>query len=110
MALIDESLIAFNALAGVIEPSTVVFNNVSKPCISQTLSVKRQQELQGYLIDASQQITMTTSNFAVFETMGIREKISVLTVNGDTENPLVFVTKDSHPNSAVVHLFLQATP
>lgn len=103
MALIDESEEAFRELFALM-PSTVVFNGISKPCVSQTLSIKKAQQLASYQVDASAQITMLNADFEAFE--GIVERQSTLNVN-DGED-LVFIQKDEHPQSAVVHLFLQA--
>lgn len=99
--LIDESEQAFRELLAVM-PATIEHNGITKPCVSQTLSVKRAQELQNYTIDSSTQVTMLASDFDALGTL--EDRVSELSVNdGD---PLVYLTKDTHPNSAVVHLFL----
>lgn len=103
MALIDESEQAFRELLAEM-PATIEHNGIERPGVSNTLSVKRAQQLQGYQIDASTQVTMLTTDF---EALGdLRDRVSELKVNGG--DPLVFLTKDTHPNSAVVHLFLGA--
>lgn len=101
MALIDESEQAFRELLAVM-PATIERNGIEKPCVSQTLSIKRAQQLQGYQLDASTQVAMLVSDF---EALGeLEDRVSELSVNGSA--PLVYLTKDTHPNSAVVHLFL----
>lgn len=103
MSLLDRSERAFRAMLRVM-PSTVVFNGTEKPCVSQTLSIKKAQQLANYQVDASAQISMLKTDFKAFE--NIVERQSALKVNDGEE--LVFVQKDEHPQSAVVHLFLQA--
>lgn len=103
MALKDRSERAFRALLRSM-PSVIEFNGVEKPCVSNTLQVKRAQQLQGYQIDASAQVTMLATDFAAFE--GLKDRESDVRVNGG--DPLVVLSTDTHPNSAVVHLFLGA--
>lgn len=101
MALVDRSERAFRALLRRM-PSEIERNGITKPCVSQTYSVKRAQQVQGYQLDASTQVTMLVSDF---EALGdLEDRVSELRVNGG--DPLVYLTKDTHPNSAVVHLFL----
>jgi hypothetical protein len=101
MALIDRSERAFRALLRRM-PAEIEHNGITKPCVSQTYSVKRAQQIQGYQLDASTQVTMLTSDFVALGTL--EDRVSELSVNGG--EPLVYLTIDRHPNSAVVHLFL----
>lgn len=105
MALIDESRAAFLELREAM-PSTIEFNGITKTGVSQTLTIKRAQQLQGYQIDASTAFDLEDVDFAAFEEAGLQDRIGEMRVNGG--EPLVFLTKDTHPNSAVVHLFLGA--
>lgn len=101
MALIDESAEVFAELLSVM-PSMISFNGQSFPCVSQSLNLKRTQQLQGYQLENAQEVTMLASDFALFE--GIQDRVSKLSVNGADE--LLYVMSDTHPNSATVHLFL----
>jgi hypothetical protein len=106
MALKDESRRAFQQALKVF-PSKVTFNGITKDCISQEIQKSEEQQLVGYVPSIGQQITMDEIDFAAFEKQGIEEKSSLLKVNDD--EPLQFVQKQTHPNSAVVHLILAAS-
>jgi hypothetical protein len=101
--LIEESEEAFRELLEVM-PAEIEFNGIAKPCVSHSLNIKRAQQLQHYQLDASQEVEMFVSDFEAFE--GIRDRQSEVRVNGG--EPLVYLIKDTHPNSATVHLFLGA--
>lgn len=101
MSLIEESAEAFAELLDVI-PSTITFNGVTRPCVSQSLNLKRANMLQGYELGNAQEVTMLASDFADFE--GITDRVSKLSVNGGEE--LILAMSDVHPNSATRHLFL----
>lgn len=101
MALIDESAEAFVELLEVM-PSTITFNGLTRPCVSQSLNLKRIQQLQGYQVENAQEVTMLASDFADFE--GITDRVSKVSVNDGEE--LIYAMSDSHPNSATIHVFL----
>lgn len=101
MALIDESEQAFRELLAVM-PSEIEHNGIKKPGVSNTLSVKRAQQTQGYQIDSSQIFDMLVSDFNALG--DLEDRVSEVRINGG--EPMVYLTKDTHPNSAVVHLFL----
>ncbi|HEX6175888.1 MAG TPA: hypothetical protein VF089_17900 [Candidatus Binatia bacterium] len=103
MALIDESRAAFRELREVM-PSTIEFNGITKTGVSQTLTIKRAQELQNYQIDGSTQFTLEDTDFAALEAEGLKDRVGEVRINGS--DPLVITSIDRHPNSAVVHLFL----
>lgn len=113
MALIDESRAAFRELREVM-PSTIEFNGITKTGVSQTLTIKRAQEVQGYQVDASTQFTIEDVDFAEFEANGLKDRVGEMRVSEEIVDGvvtkwggwLVYLTKDTHPNSAVVHLFL----
>lgn len=101
MSLVDESAEAFAELLAVM-PSTITFNGVTRPCVSQSLNLKRAQALQGYEPGKTQEVTMLVSDFEDFE--GIQDRVSKVSVAGDDE--LIYLASDTHPNSATIHLFL----
>lgn len=103
MALIDESEEAFRELLDVM-PAEITFNGISKPCVSQTITLVRKQTLHGYVYDVAAQVSMLNSDFAAFVAMELKDRSSIMQVNGGEE--LVFMQKEIHPNSAVTHLFL----
>lgn len=103
MALIEESEEAFNELLEVM-PSAITFNGLTRPCVSQSLNMKRAQQLAGYQVENAQEVTMLASDFADFD--GIKDRVSKMSVNGAEE--LVFMHSDTHPNSATIHLFLMS--
>lgn len=103
MALIDESRAAFRELRDAM-PSTIEFNGKTKTGVAQTLTIKRAQDLQHYQIDGSTAFDMEDTDFAEFEADGLKDRVGELRINGG--EPLVISNKDTHPNSAVVHLFL----
>lgn len=98
---IDESAEAFVELLEAL-PSTITFNGLTKDCVSQSLNLKRAQQLQGYELENAQEVTMLASDFADFE--GITDRVSKVSVNDEEE--LIFLMSDRHVNSATVHLFL----
>lgn len=85
-------------------PSTITFNGITKPCIAQSLSAQRAEELQGYIVHTAQQVTMLVTDFAAFQ--GILDRVSSVSVNGSPD--LVYIVSETHPDSAVVHLILAA--
>lgn len=101
MALINESAEAFTELLEEM-PATITFNGITKDCISQSLNLKRSQQLQGYQLENAQEVTMRASDFADFD--GIKDRVSKMSVNGGDE--LLYIMSDTHPNSATIHLFL----
>lgn len=107
MSLLDESRAAFRELKAVMTPTaTIKFNGITKEGISHSITVKRMQQLQGYGVEASSEFEMENEDFALFVRMGLKDRVSKVVVNGTDE--LVYVQKDTHPNSATVHLFLVA--
>lgn len=103
MALIDESRAAFRELRETM-PATIEFNGIEKTGISHSITVKRLQQLQGMDVEASSEFELEDTDFAEFVEKGLKDRVSTLTVNETDE--LIYMQKDSHPNSAVVHLFL----
>jgi hypothetical protein len=101
VVLVDESRLAYRELLAVM-PATITFNGITKPCVSQSLSTQRAEDLQGYIVNSAQQVTMDVNDFAAF--VGILDRVSSVSVNGGDE--LVFIVKETHPDSAVVHLIL----
>lgn len=101
-ALQDESAEAFAELSEVIPGSTITFNGISRPCVSQSLDMKRANVLHGYEGGNAQQVTMLATDYADFD--GITDRVSKMSVNGGAE--LILLQSDVHPNSATIHLFL----
>lgn len=83
-------------------PAEIEHNGITKLGVSHSLSIKRTQQLQGYQIDASQMFDILVSDFAALG--DLEDRVSEVRINGG--DPLVYLTKDTHPQSAVVHLFL----
>lgn len=104
--LIDESREAFRELRDVM-PATIEFNGIRRPCVSHSINFKRAQHVQNYQIDATSEVELEDEHYAEFVEMGFKDRVSEVSVNGG--RPLVVLATDTHPNSAVVHLFLGAS-
>lgn len=105
MALKDQSRRAFRQALKVF-PAKVNFNGIAKDCVSQPITATKDMQLSGFVGTIGAQITMDEDDFAAFAAGGLEEKKSLVTLNGG--EPLQYIQKQSHPNSAVVHLILSS--
>ncbi len=79
----------------------IVFNNISKQCISSALEGRKGQQLSGYLGANSGHVAMLAADYAAFT--DLIEKQSVVMVGG---REFIVEATTQAPNSPLVRLIL----